>query len=268
MLHFLFSACRHTLAPLVCLITLSLLPLGRTHAAGTQPPLLRVRLVAPDVFVPTFYTPTATTPALTATNGLLVRTAQGIVLIDAAPTAAQTRQLLRWVTDSLHTRVRLAMLTHAEAATPASLAVLREHNIRVYSSARTATRWRTHYPQAGGPTAALRSYTVIRAGRTRLEVFFPGPGFSPDNVVAWLPQRRVLFGGELVRTAQATSLGVVPAADLRQWPDALRTLRSRYHRARVVVPAHGPIGTLGLLTHTQALVRTAARRKPTTALNN
>ena len=233
--------------------------------AASAPPLLRVRPVAPDVFVPTLYDRAGS--AASGTNGLVVRTTEGILLIDTAWNPEQTRLLLRWVADSLHQRVRLAIVTHAEAASPAGLAVLRENRIRVYSSPPTSRRWQLRHPQAAGPTAALKPYTVIRAGRTRLELFFPGPGFTTDNGVAWLPRRKVLFGGELVREQGAAGFTPPAGADLRQWPATLRTLAVRYRKARVVVPAHGAIGDLTLLTHTQTLLREAARRKPQTALN-
>ena len=267
MLRVPFAALRPRVAAVFSLLCSSLLmAVYRPAAAQSAPVLLRVRPVAPDVFVPTLYGRTGRT---SATNGLLVRTTQGILLIDTAWNPEQTRLLLRWVADSLHQRVRLAIVTHAEAASPAALAVLRENQIRVYSSAPTSRRWRLRYPQAAaGPTAALKPYTVIRAGRTRLELFFPGPGFSPDNVVAWLPRRKVLFGGELVREQRAAVLTPAAEADLKQWPATLRTLAARYRKARVVVPAHGIVGDFTLLAHTQTLLREAARRKPQTALNS
>lgn len=261
-----FASSARLLAGFFLLFT-SLLPLAAR--AGTTPvlPPLRVRPVAPDVFVPTVYSRQPGSGKPVPSNGLLVRTGKGILLIDTAWDPDQTRQLLQWVADSLHERVRLAIVTQAATARPGGLAVLREQHIRVYSSPATAARWHRQYPQQLAPTAALKPYTLIRAGRTRLELFFPGPGHAPDNVVAWLPRRRVLFGGELVREQAATGLGQAPEANLKQWPAALRTLHRRYAKARVVVPAHGPSGGAGLLTHTQDLLREQARHKPQTALS-
>ena len=236
-------------------------------SAASLPPLLRVRPVAPDIFVPTLYSRPNGAALPVATNGLIIRTTKGILLIDTAWPTEQTRQLLRWVADSLHQRVRRAIVTHAGAATPGGLVVLRENHVRVYSSPLTARRWRSRNPAAEGPTAALKPYTVVRAGRTRVELFFPGAGFAPDNLVAWLPRRRVLFGGELVREQATASLGSSPEPNLKQWSIALRTLATRYRNARVIVPAHGPAGSLTLLAHTQTLLHEATRRKPQTALN-
>ncbi|MFD2785791.1 subclass B1 metallo-beta-lactamase [Hymenobacter rubripertinctus] len=262
-----FSACSNRLLAVFLLLLTSLLPVaGRAGSAPGLPPL-RVRPIAPGVFVPTVYGRPRGSAGPVASNGLLVRTSQGILLVDTAWDPDQTRQLLQWVADSLHERVRLAIITQAATARPGGLAVLRSQHIRVYSSPATAARWHQQYPQQLAPTAALKPCTLIRAGRTRLELFFPGPGQTPDNVVAWLPRHRILFGGALVRPQAATGLGPGPEANLKQWPGSLRAMQRRYAKARVVVPAHGLSGDLRLLTHTQDLLRKEARRQPQTALS-
>ena len=243
---------------------------GRSGAVAASPPLppLRVRPVAPDVFVPTMHYRVAGAAGPTAANGLLIRTSKGLVLVDAAWNAEQTAQLIRWAADSLHQRIRVAVLTHANGATPEGLAVLQQHRIRVYGSALTARRWHASHPHTPAITAALKPYTVIRAGHTRLELFFPGAGFSPDNRVVWLPRRKVLFAGELVREQAATTLNGSVDLALKQWPATLRTLMTRYRRARLVVPAHGSTGSLLLLAHTQTLLREATRHRSPAALSH
>ncbi|MCA8833379.1 MBL fold metallo-hydrolase [Hymenobacter pini] len=222
------------LAPLFFLL-LTLTP--KTPAQAAPPhPLVRVQPVAPRVFVPT------SRPQLAgpASNGLLIQTPKGLLLVDAAWSAAQTEQLLRWATDSLHQPVRLLVLTHAGAATPEALEVLRRHHVRLYSSPLTARRWHSSHPQAPALVPALKPYTLIRAGRTRLELFFPGAKGGTEPGVAWLPKQKILFSGKV-----APASGQQPSS--RAERASLRTVAARYHRARVVVPAHGAVGTLALL---------------------
>ncbi|GAB3232394.1 BcII family subclass B1 metallo-beta-lactamase [Hymenobacter seoulensis] len=258
-------------APVACTLTLSFSLPSSTQA--TAPPALetpsriRVRPVAPNVFVHTSYGRYPGKAGLTASNGLVVRTAQGVVLIDTAWDPEQTEQLLRWVTDSLHERVRLAVITHAHDDRTGGLAVLQAHRIKVYSTPLTAQRYLAKHPQQAAPTPALKRYTLIRAGRTRVELFFPGAGHSADNMVAWLPKQKLLFGGELVREQAATNLGPLEDANLKQWPLALRTLATRYPKARIVIPGHGQWGNPELLVHTHTLLRQESRRQPQTALN-
>ncbi|RPD49654.1 subclass B1 metallo-beta-lactamase [Hymenobacter sediminis] len=244
------------------------LPLLSAQALPPRPalPPLRVKAVAPDVFVHTSYRRLPGSAAPVPANGLIVRTAKGALLIDTTWDPEQTQQLLQWIADSLHQRVQLAIITHAHEDRAGGLAVLQAQRIKVYSTPLTAQRFGMLFPRATPPTPALKPYTLIRAGRTRLELFFPGAAHAPDNVVAWLPRQKVLFGGCLVREQSAPTLGNLDDANLSLWPASLRTVTDRYPRAQVVVPGHGQWGGPTLLTHTAELLREANRRKPPTAL--
>jgi glyoxylase-like metal-dependent hydrolase (beta-lactamase superfamily II) len=92
-----------------------------------------------------------------------------------------------------------------------------------------------------------------------LEVFYPGPAHSRDNVVVWLPGQRVLFGTCAVRAAGTTALGNVADADVAEWPASIRRVLERYPQAEVVVPGHGEVGGVELLRHTITLAEQAAR---------
>ncbi|UOQ78776.1 metallo-beta-lactamase [Hymenobacter sp. 5516J-16] len=177
---FLASAgCRWLLA------TLFLQVASLAQASPKRPlPALRVRAVAPQVFVHTSYHMYPGTTTAVPSNGLIVQTSKGAVLIDTAWDPEQTLLLLRWIADSLHQRVRLVVLTHAHDDRTGGLAVLQANGIKVYSTPLTARRFRQLHPQSQPPTAALKPYTLIRAGRTRLELFFPGPAHTPTT---WWP---------------------------------------------------------------------------------
>ena len=87
-----------------------------------------------------------------------------------------------------------------------------------------------------------------------VELYYPGPGHTRDNLVVWLPETRMLFAGCLVKSGLARSLGFVAEADLAAWPSALDRLGERYRQVEVVVPGHGPRGGSWLLGHTLKLV--------------
>ena len=85
-----------------------------------------------------------------------------------------------------------------------------------------------------------------------------GPGHTADNIVTWIPDERVLFGGCLVRSASARTLGYTKEADLERWPSTLESLMAEFGTARLIVPGHGSPGGLELLEHTLELLRTLA----------
>jgi metallo-beta-lactamase class B len=235
-------------------------------AAGTTPApeaRIRVRAVAPDVFVHTSYRYLPGVAAPIPANGLVISTTKGAVVLDTGWDSDQTLQLLRWVADSLHQRVRLVIVTHAHEDRMGGMAVLRANNIKVVSSQMTTDRATAIKQDA--PMPAIKPFTVIESGKTRLELFYPGPGHTPDNLVAWLPKQRVLFGGCLVKEMAASTPGNIEDADLKKWPSAVAVVATRYPRARVVVPGHGNWGGPELLTHTLDVLRRPGQQ-PQTAL--
>jgi glyoxylase-like metal-dependent hydrolase (beta-lactamase superfamily II) len=111
------------------------------------------------------------------------------------------------------------------------------------------------------PSRTFRAAEGLRLtfGGEAVQVFYPGPGHSPDNVVVYFPSRRLLFGGDLIRAARA-GVGYRDDAELTRWPAAIEALSA--FPADVVVPGHGAPGGAELLAHTLEVVREASA-KPT-----
>jgi metallo-beta-lactamase class B len=187
-----------------------------------------------------------------AANGLLVVRDTTAVLIDTGWDAAQTGALLRWAAESLKRPVRLAVVTHAHPDRLGGMPALQAAHIPAVALPRTvqlAAAVGTHGLVARGDLVAA---PVSVLG---IELFYPGPGHTADNIVAFVPGEQVLFGGCLVKEQHATDLGNVRDADLGHWPVAVQAVLARYPEAHRVIPGHGAPGGLELLTHTRALLQ-------------
>jgi len=94
----------------------------------------------------------------------------------------------------------------------------------------------------------------LRFGDEVVEVFFPGPSHAPDDLVVYFRDRRVLFGGCMIRSMAARATGYTGDADLAQWPRSVRMVLERYQDIRLVIPGHGAAGGSELLDHTLRLL--------------
>ncbi len=103
------------------------------------------------------------------------------------------------------------------------------------------------YPLADGLT--------MKVGPETVEVHFPGPSHTLDNVVVYFRNRRLLFGGCMVKALASRSPGFTGDADMAAWPASAHKLLARYPDARIVVPGHGAWGDLALVRHTVELCR-------------
>ena len=229
---------------------------GAVLAAGPNAPTPpgAVAELADDVVVIT------TSPF--AANSLLVRTADGtIVLVDTPTTPADTVALLDWTGAHWGAEPRYAINSHWHADATGGNQVLVGHGIEVISSARTARLVvergeemreslvamfaerdpsTAHTLEALRPTPAGRTYEIadrvtLELGGEQVQLVYPGPSHSPDSIAIYFPARRLLYGGCAVRSdGTAVNLN---EADLANWPRALERLAAL--DPLVVVPGHG-----------------------------
>jgi metallo-beta-lactamase class B VIM len=230
------------------------------HAAETVPtkvsttpaqqitPDLTVRQLRPDLWLHTSW---QTLPKVGRylSNGLLIREGDHLVLIDTAWGEASTQDLLDWIDRELRLPVARAIVTHAHDDRMGGAPVLVRRHIPFVGHPLTAPlAIAQHWPAPDVlPTLATPGAAVTIGS---IEVFFPGAGHTRDNLVVWVPQHDLLFGGCIVKSAHDRTLGNTADADLREWPESLRRLQARYGQALLVVPGHGDPGGPELLQHT------------------
>ena len=198
-------------------------------------------------------------------HGLVVAGSDGAVLVDTAWGAGATTRLLELVRDATGGPVAAAIVTDFHDDRAAGVGVLQAAGVPVFSS---------HGVLARLPASARREAHPIttpvftdRFGDVAVEVFAPGAGHTRENLVVWLPDHRLLFGGCLVRPFESRSLGNVADADLDAWGPTIRAVQARYPTVERIVPSHGAPTGPEILPHTLALVEAglAARARDTGA---
>lgn len=85
-------------------------------------------------------------------------------------------------------------------------------------------------PTKGEPPGKLS----INLGGVVVEIWHPGPGHTRGDTIAWVPQERVLFSGDLVEYEAGVYTG---DAQLAEWPATLESLRAL--DALAIVPGRG-----------------------------
>ena len=221
---------------------------------GVTKPSLELRLLRPGVWIHTSYY-TLPDGSIIPSNGLVVRDGSGLLLVDTAWGEQLTVDLLDRIHREIKLPVRRAIVTHAHGDRLAGADMLRRRGIPVLAHRLTIAK-----AMAVGLAIPSDSLSGLRkAGDAEwvgsVEVFFPGPGHTPDNLMVWVPSARVLFGGCAVKAAASTSLGNLADADTKAWPEAIRRAMERYPAAEIVIPGHGAEGGKSLLMHTLDLLQ-------------
>jgi len=186
-------------------------------------------------------------------NGLVVESKNGVVIVDTPWDTVQTLQLLDWVSGTLGKKVLFCIITHWHEDRIGGIDALLRRGIRVVSTPLTAALARNN--GRSSPDPVLPDDTLITCDGTEYECYYPGKGHTEDNIVVWLPEQRVLFGGCFVKSAAAANLGNIADANLHDWPASVLRVMTKFADRRIVVPGHGSWTEKDALEHTLDLLR-------------
>jgi metallo-beta-lactamase class B len=234
---------------------------------------LAVQTIEPGVFMVVHRFPTAC-------NSLIVRCSQHeFVWVDTPCTNQATEPVHRWLRQTFADPNIIQINTGFHNDNLGGNGYLIDQGIPCYGSDLTpkliAERWEQtkqkvlpYYTQAGekyrdafvaqnlvppNRLYPLSQGLTLHVGDESVEVFFPGPSHTPDNVVVCFRNRRILFGGCMILTLAAKAPGFVGDADTAAWPISVRKVLEHYPQTRLVVPGHGAWGGPELLRHTVRL---------------
>ncbi|MFC9234800.1 MBL fold metallo-hydrolase [Streptomyces decoyicus] len=100
------------------------------------------------------------------------------------------------------------------------------------------------------PDQTFTERLTLRAGALRIELLHVGPAHTADDVVVWVPERKVLFTGDVVWSQ------VTPYVLMGSLTGSLRALeRLRALEPETVVCGHGPVAGPEVLDATEDYLR-------------
>lgn len=178
---------------------------------------------------------------------------QGVLVFDAQATPKQARRVIdriRRVTDKPVTHLVLSHY-HAVRVMGASAYGAREIIASLGTYGLIVERGQQDFESEVGrfprlfedvasvpgltwPTLAFERKLVLWLGRRRVELLFLGRGHTAGDIVAWMPEEKVVFAGDLVEYGATPYTG---DAHLRDWPQTLDALAAL--GAEKLVPGRG-----------------------------
>ena len=187
-------------------------------------------------------------------NAGFVVTKDGVLVVDALGSPTLARELLDEIRRITPAPVRYVVLTHYHADHIYGLQVFKDQGAtivahqagRLYLNSETAALRLQASREELSPAVDAQTRLVPADrwidGRTTLQlggldfVLQPaGPAHTPEDLVVWVPQLRLLFAGDLVFRGRVPFVG---QADSGRWITALDTLLA--FDAGIIVPGHGP----------------------------
>lgn len=188
-----------------------------------------------------------------ACNGMVV-VDQGEALICDTPINDDiSKELIYWIENTLQCKIAGVIVTHFHQDCLGGLDEFHIRRIPSYANLKTIQLAKLkgyHMPRTG-----FENYLEIQVGDKKVVNEFPGEGHTPDNIVCYFPDEKVLFGGCLLKSAGAGK-GFLGDANILEWAKTVTSVKSKYGGAAVIIPGHGNTGDIELLDYTIGLFKT------------
>jgi metallo-beta-lactamase class B len=187
-------------------------------------------------------------------NGLIVANDAGAIPVDTGWTPEQTGKILDWIQNNLHKRIACVVVTHTHGDRMGGITEAMRRHLLTVSSSRTALLAKTQGLPVPVKTFDEKLDLELGPGVV-MQLEYPGAGHTVDNIIARLPQQKILYGGCLIKAAKDKALGYIQDADLGEWPRTVARVETNFPDAETVIPGHGDVGGRNLLTHTIELLQ-------------
>jgi metallo-beta-lactamase class B len=181
-------------------------------------------------------------------NGLIVIDGRSAMMIDLPWTDEQAGVLFDWVTREHKATIQKVVPTHFHIDCAGGLAEAHRRGAESFALEKTVELLKKDNKPV--PKNWFTERMGLSCGDTHVELAFLGGGHTVDNILVWIPAKKILFGGCLVKSLNARDLGNTEDGDLVAYPKTLKKVKEKYPDAKIVVPGHGRPGGLDLIDHT------------------
>ncbi len=182
-------------------------------------------------------------------NGMLVIKNGQAIMVDTPVEEEKTKQLTEYLKDSLGVNVTKFIAGHYHIDCIGGLNYLK--SIGVESIANYMTINKCKEIDMPVPKIAFTDSLNFDFNGLKIQCRYFGGGHTFDNIVVYVSEKKVLFGGCLIKSLHAKRIGVVPNESvLSEWDLTVKHIMENYKGELIVIPGHGDYGTEELLNHT------------------
>jgi metallo-beta-lactamase class B len=215
-------------------------------------PDLELRKLTEHAYLYTSYYDLEKAPHFPA-NGMVYLDGDKAYVVDTPWRDRETQELIDWVRNNFKVTIQGFIVTHWHQDCMGGLATVHKNGIHSY--ALDKTREIANAKNLPLPKTTFSDSLVLYLNDKALICKYPGAGHTVDNIIVWLPDEKILFGGCLVKALAWNGLGNINDAVLEDWPITLEDVLLNYPESKIVIPGHGAVGDLSLIRHTISLFK-------------
>lgn len=185
-------------------------------------------------------------------NGLIVSDNKEAIVFDTPTTNETAEELINFIEQKLKCKISAVVPTHFHNDCLAGLSAFHDQKIPSYGYVKTIAMAKADTLVA--PQNSFTDSLILNVGSATTITKFFGEGHTKDNVVAYFPKDKVMFGGCLIKEINA-SKGFLGDANVADWSRTVEKVKNTYQEVKVIVPGHGKSGNKALLDYTIKLFK-------------
>lgn len=180
-------------------------------------------------------------------NGMIFVNEGEALVFDTPIGDSISTELIRWLRDEMQLEIKGIVVNHFHDDCLSGIAAFHEAGIPSYANEQSialAEHGEFELPQHG-----FTDSLVLRLKHKKVINRYFGAAHTIDNIVSYLPDEEVLFGGCMIKEIGAGE-GNLNDADTKAWPVTVARIKDAYPDLKYVVPGHGESGSAELLDYT------------------
>jgi metallo-beta-lactamase class B len=184
-------------------------------------------------------------------NGMYLVTDKSVVLFDTPWDTTQFQQLLDSIQLKHHKKVALCIATHFHDDRTAGLAYYNQQGIKTFTTVLTDELSKKNNKKRAA--YLIKKDTVFKIGKYSFETFYPGQGHSPDNIIIWFKQEKILYGACLIKSFEDEDLGYLGDANKMEYATTIKKVQQKFPYPKYVIVGHGNWSNIKSLKHTRMM---------------
>jgi metallo-beta-lactamase class B len=169
-------------------------------------------------------------------HGMYLLTDSGCVLFDTPWDTTQFQPLLDSIKLKHNKNVAICIASHWHSDRTEGLEYYKKQGIKTYTTTLTDKFSRENNKKRA--EFLIDKDTIFKIAQYSFEVYYPGEGHTADNIIAWFDKEKMLYGGCLIKGADAENLGYLGDANVNDYETTLRKVQKKCPGPKYIIVSH------------------------------
>ncbi len=180
-------------------------------------------------------------------NGMYLVTNNGVVMFDTPWDTSQFQPLLDSIKLNHNKSVVMCFATHWHSDKTAGLEYYRQLGIKTYTTVLTDELSKKNNKKRA--EFLMVKDTVFNIGQYSFYTYYPGQGHTVDNIIIWFKKEKILYGGCLIKGADAEDLGYTDDGNETEYASTLKKVQKKCQNPKFIIIAHSDWKNINSLKH-------------------